>query len=76
MTIEITSPDVEAMIRQRMQAGVFKSPEDVIREALRSTAPDTRTGAALIAAMQACPHPEIDIEPARVPSPLVRDVNL
>ncbi len=76
MTIEITSPDVEALIRQRMQAGAFNSPEDLIREALRSSTPDTRTGAALIAAMQACPYPEVDIEPARVPSPLVRDVTL
>jgi Arc/MetJ-type ribon-helix-helix transcriptional regulator len=76
MTIQITSPDVETMIRQRMQAGAFKNPEDLIREALRATAPDTRTGEALIAAMQACPYPEVDIEPARVSSPLVRDVNL
>jgi len=76
MTIEITSPDLEAIIRQRMQAGVFKNPEDVIREALLSSAPDTRTGAAWIAAMQACPYPEIDMEPVRVPSPLMRDVSL
>ena len=75
MTIEITSPDVEAMILERMQAGVFKNAEDVIRQALCSFAPDTRTGATLIAAMQACPYPEIDIEPDRVPSPLVRDVS-
>ena len=76
LTIEITSPDVEALIRQRMQAGSFKSPEDLFRAVLRSSAPDTRTGAELIAAMQACPYPEVDIEPARVPSPLVRDVPL
>ncbi len=74
MTIEITSPDVEAMIRQRMQAGSFDTPEDLIREALRFSAPDTRTGAALIAAMQDCPYPDVEIEPARMPSPLVRDV--
>ncbi|MFN7921818.1 MAG: hypothetical protein U0Q16_17085 [Bryobacteraceae bacterium] len=76
MTIQITSPEVEALIRQRMQSGAFNSPEDLIREALRASAPDARTGAASIAAMQACPYPEIDIEPARVPSPLVRDVDL
>jgi len=74
MTIEITSPDVEALIRQRMQTGSFKTPEDLIREALRSSEPDTRSGAELIAAMQSCPYPEVDIEPSRVPSPLVRDV--
>ena len=76
MTIEITSPDLEAIIRQRMQAGVLKNPEKVIREALLSSAPDTRTGAAWIAAMRACAYPEIDMEPVRVPSPLVSDVSL
>jgi prevent-host-death family protein len=34
-----------------------------------------RTGAALVAAMQASPYRDIDIEPARAPSP-VRDVTL
>ena len=71
MTIEITSPDVEALIQQRMRAGAFKTPEDLIRAALRPDALDGRTGAELVAALQACPYPEIDIEPARVPSPLV-----
>ena len=74
MTIEITNPEVEALIQQRMQAGSFKSPEDLIRAALSSVAPDSRTGAELIAAMQACPYPEVDITPSHVPSPLVRDV--
>lgn len=77
MIIEITSPDVEALIRQRMQAGSYRSPVDLLREVLRSSeAGETRTGADLIAAMQACPYPEADIEPQRVPSPLVRDVTL
>ena len=74
MTIEITSPDVEALIRQRMEAGSFKSPEDLIREVLKSSESDLRTGAALVEAMQACPHPEVEIAPSRVPSPVVRDV--
>jgi Arc/MetJ-type ribon-helix-helix transcriptional regulator len=75
MTIEITSPDVEALIRQRMQTGVFKSPEDVILHALRTSKSEARTGAALIAAMQASPHKEIEIEPSRSSMP-VRDVSL
>ena len=33
MTIEITSPDVEALIQQRMRTGAFKSPESLIRAA-------------------------------------------
>jgi hypothetical protein len=67
MTIEITSPDAEALIQQRMRAGSFKNPEDLILAALRSTAPGARTGAELISALQACPYPEVDIEPSRVP---------
>jgi hypothetical protein len=76
MTIEIKSPDVEALIRHRMQAGSFKTPEDLIRDILRCPESDNRTGAALIEAMRACPHPEVDLEPQRIPSPLVRDVSL
>jgi hypothetical protein len=75
MTIEITSPDVEALIQQHMQAGAFKTPEDLIRVVLRSSVPETRTGADLIAALQACPHPEVDIEPSRVLSPVVRPIS-
>ncbi len=41
MTIEITSPEVEALIRQRMEGGSFKTPEDLIREVLKS--PDEQT---------------------------------
>ena len=75
MTIEITSPDVEALIRQHMQSGAFKNPEDLIRAVLRSSEPDTRTGADLVAALQACPYPEVDIVPSSVPSPVVRDIS-
>ena len=35
-----------------------------------------RTGQALIDAIQASPHRDVDIEPPRVPSALVRDVGL
>jgi len=75
MTIEISGPEVEALILQRMKSGAFSSPEDVILHALRSLKPEVRTGAALIAAMQASPHKEIEIEPSRGPMP-VRDVSL
>ena len=74
MTIEVTNPEVEALIQQRMRAGSFKSLEDLIIAALSSATPDPRTGAELVAALQACPYPEVDIEPTRVSSPLVRDV--
>lgn len=75
MTIEITKPEVEALILQRMKTGAFMSPEDAILHALRTSSAETRTGAALIAAMQASPHKDIEIEPSRGPLP-VRDVSL
>jgi hypothetical protein len=75
MTIEIRSPEVEALIQQRMRSGAFSNVEDVILHALRSSKPEALTGAALIAAMQASPHKDIDIEPSRGPAP-VRDVLL
>lgn len=61
MTIEIKRSDVEAFIQKHREAGA---------------PPDTRTGADLIAALQACPYPEVDLEPSRVPSPVVRDFSV
>ena len=75
MTIEISRPEVEALILQRMKTGAFSSPEEVILHALRSSIPETRTGADLIAALQACPDPDFAIEPFCDPMP-VRDVSL
>ena len=39
MTIEIQEPDLEAIIRRRIDSGKFESPKDVIAEALRSSEP-------------------------------------
>lgn len=36
MTIQITKPEVEALLRQRLQSGEFKDAEDVILQALRA----------------------------------------
>ena len=36
MNIEITMPELEALIQQHMRNGTFKNPEDVILHALRS----------------------------------------
>jgi hypothetical protein len=41
MTIQITKPEVEALINQRLQSGVFKDAEDVILQALQSSGPQT-----------------------------------
>jgi hypothetical protein len=85
MTIEIQKPELEALIRERMRSAALQSVEDVLIQALKSSplpvAPDagtadgasTRTGADLVAAMQASPCKEIDLEAARHRLP-VRDV--
>jgi hypothetical protein len=36
MTIQITKPEVEALINQRLQSGGFKDAEDVVWQALQS----------------------------------------
>lgn len=37
MTIQITKPEVEALINSRLKTGAFKDAEDVILQALRSS---------------------------------------
>lgn len=75
MVIEITNPELEALIQERLRVGTFQSAEELIFDALRSPKQQRRTGAVLIAAMQASPHKDVDLEPSRGPAP-VRDVNL
>lgn len=43
MIIEITRPEVEALIQQRLQRGPFTNPQDVIFDALRSSEPSQPT---------------------------------
>jgi hypothetical protein len=43
MTIQITRPEVEALINQRLQSGAFKDAEDVILQALQSSPPQAPT---------------------------------
>ncbi len=40
MTIQITKPEVEALINERLQAGGFKDAEDVVWQALQSSPPE------------------------------------
>jgi hypothetical protein len=78
MTIEIHKPELEALIRERMKTGGFHDVEDALIQALTtSDAPpqagprrEKRTGADLIAALQASPYREIEIEPARARMPV------
>jgi hypothetical protein len=72
MTIEIRNPELEAVLRERTQPGRFPSVEEALLQALRlspssaemalSEGPQTCTGAELIAALQASPYKEIDLE--------------
>jgi hypothetical protein len=39
MTIQITKPEVEALINQRLQTGGFKDAEDVVLRALQCSSP-------------------------------------
>jgi hypothetical protein len=43
MTIQITKPEVEALINQRLRSGGFKDAEDVVWQALQSSAPESAT---------------------------------
>ena len=45
MHIEITRPEVEALIERRLRTGAFANPEDVIFDALCSSEPATKTAA-------------------------------
>jgi hypothetical protein len=40
VTIQITKPEVEALINQRLQTGGFKDAEDVVFQALQSSPPN------------------------------------
>ena len=85
MTIEIHRPELEALIRERMKIGGGQNVEDVLMQALMSSPPAAAkdagfsdekpapTGADLVAAMQASPHKEIELEPTRGRMPM-RDV--
>ena len=51
ITIQITKPEVEALINQRLQGGGFKDAEDVVWQALQSSPqkPATPPGDAAVA---------------------------
>lgn len=82
MTIEIHKPELEALILSRMRLGEFQSIEDMLLHVLESVERPSRddadpehastqqSGAELIAAMQASPYKEIDLEPQRHPFPV------
>jgi hypothetical protein len=42
MTIEITRPELESLIHQRLQSGAFVDAEDIILRALESFTPESQ----------------------------------
>ena len=77
MEVHLT-PEQEAFIQQRISIGRFATADDALREAvalLEDQENSGATGADLIAAMQASPYKEIDLEPSRSHLP-VREVTL
>lgn len=63
MNIEITKPEVEALIQRRLQSGVFTDPQDVILHALRVS--EGRPAATeLLAALQSPPAQDAEQSPA------------
>ena len=84
MPIEIRSPELEALIRQRMEQGGFRDVEDALMQALQESLAvsepeaklnNQRTGADLIKALQSSPYRELNIEPSRIRVPIsARDV--
>ena len=87
MQIEIHRPELERRVRRQIQSGQYHDLEELLTKALdaldQSAAPslpkelDERTGEDLIAALQASPYREQEIEPPRYREPIpVRDVVL
>ena len=89
MNFEIHKPELVQRLNAQIQSGHFHDADEVLENALdaleeRASAPsraqaeksdDRRTGADLIAALQASPYREVDIEPARFRLSMpVRDV--
>jgi hypothetical protein len=75
MTIEITRPDIKALIQKHLRASGVSDPQEVIFKALRATEEPRLTGADLIAAIQSSPYREVSLEVPSEVSP-VRDVDL
>lgn len=84
MNLEIHKPELAQRVQAQIQSGHFNDVDELLEKALdalegrtsAASARDTRTGAALIAALQASPYRELDIEPPRVRLANIRDVEL
>ena len=87
MSLEIHKPELVQRVNAHIQTGRFLDADELLEKALDAldekasvaapnTSRDKRTGADLIAALQASPYRELDIEPPKVRLTVVRDVVL
>jgi hypothetical protein len=60
MTIEITRPEIEFLIHQRLQSGAYMDAEDVILRALQSFTPEPEPVFDKQRALAAGAHPRIE----------------
>lgn len=85
MNLEIQKPELAQRVQAQIESGHFSDVDELLEKALdaldecrnaTAVAHDTRTGAELIAALQASPYRELEIEPPRLPLGNVRDIAL
>jgi hypothetical protein len=87
MNLEIREPELVQRVTERIQTGQFHDVDELLTKALDAldekaplpmspvSAQAKKTGAAILAALQACPYPEVDLTPPRVPI-FVREIEL
>ena len=79
MNIEIHKPELERRVLEGIQSGRFHDVDELLTKALdalsEKEAARPQSGAALVAAMQASPYKEIDLQPRSDRLP-VRDAAL
>jgi len=83
MSIEIHHPELAQRVQARIQSGHFHDADELIEKALdaldeqaTAAAPETATGAVVLAALEVRPYPELDLTPPRLRLTNVRDVVL
>jgi len=83
MNLEIHKPELAQRVQAQIQSGQFHNTDELIEKALDAldeqpiaAAPETATGAVVLAALQASPYRDIDLTPPRVRLTNVRDVAL
>ena len=83
MNLEIHKPELAQRVQAQIQSGQFHNTDELIERALDAldeqaiaAAPETATGAVVLAALQASPYRDIDLTPPRVRLTNVRDVAL